>query len=815
MKILNALISIKTSLALLAILALAMAAATFIENDYGTARAREWVYETWWFELIFLWLSVNFLANIPRHRLFSAGKWPVGLFHLAFIIIVFGAGVTRYTGLEGQMHIREGQTEDRFFVTAKEGEMPRVLQLPFALRLEDFELDRYPGSRSPSGYASEVVVIDGEKSFPYRIYMNRVLDYRGYRFYQASYDEDELGTVLSVSRDRPGTYLTYLGYFLLTVGMFFTFFARGSRFQTLRRRLSRSVLLLVCILAVLPARAQEGSIVPREKASEYGRLVVQDLDGRMKPLQTLAQEIARKLTGKSYVTISGEAGKIRLRAEQFLLAVQLDPERWARTPLIKADPEKSPQAFDLLGVPPSDKLSFLDFFSEQGEYLLHDAVEAANQLKPALRGEGQKELLKLDERFNIFFALLNGDFLRLFPRRGDERHTWYTSDQTAGFSEEDALFVRNISAIYLAGLEKGLVEGDWSGADEALGYMRLYQQKAGEAVIPSERHIEAELLYNRLNLAARLFGPFWLLGALMLGLSLSMLFFEKRYLRIAWRIGEVLAWLGFAAFTFHLGLRWYVAGHAPWSDGFEMLVFSAWCILLFGLLFSGKSRFTAPLGLLFSGTLLFVSFLDWLNPEITNLVPVLQSYWLKIHVAVIVAGYAPLALSAVIGLFSLVLIIGRPRNAGVRWRQVLEELAVVNELSMTIGLFLFTVGTFLGGVWANESWGRYWAWDPKETWALISILVYSFVVHLRLIPALNNLFVFSLASLWAFSSIIMTSFGVNYYLSGLHSYAQGDPLPVPGWIYTLTAVLLLVSLAALWRFYGTGHNGQKEKKDIM
>ncbi|MDV7394844.1 hypothetical protein RZS08_25895, partial [Arthrospira platensis SPKY1] len=207
------------------------------------------------------------------------------------------------------------------------------------------------------------------------------------------------------------------------------------------------------------------------------------------------------------------------------------PERWARAPLIKADPEKSPQVFDLLGVPPSDKLRFLDFFSEQGEYLLHDAVEAANQLKPALRGEGQKELLKLDERFNIFFALLNGDFLRLFPLRGDERNTWYTSDQTAGFSEEDALFVRNISAIYLAGLEKGLAEGDWSGADEALGYMRLYQRKAGEYVIPSERHIEAELLYNRLNLAARLFGPFWLLGALMLGLSLSMLFFEKRYLR--------------------------------------------------------------------------------------------------------------------------------------------------------------------------------------------------------------------------------------------------------------------------------------------
>jgi len=223
-------------------------------------------------------------------------------------------------------------------------------------------------------------------------------------------------------------------------------------------------------------------------------------------------------------------------------------------------------------------------------------------------------------------------------------------------------------------------------------------------------------------------------------------------------------------------------------------------VLLFGIIFAGKARFTVPLALLFSGTLLFVSFLDWLNPEITNLMPVLNSYWLKIHVAVIVSGYAPLALSAILGLMSLVLLIFKPQNPKSNWWNAQKELIAVNELSITIGLFLLAIGTFLGGVWANESWGRYWAWDPKETWALISVLVYTVILHLRLVPTTRSPIIYTLASLWAFSSIIMTSFGVNYYLSGLHSYAQGDPVPIPQWVYWTVGFLLLVSVFAVKNF---------------
>ncbi len=1011
---------------LIFLLASAMGVATFVENDHGTAVARALFYEAWWFELMMVWLCINFIAHIRQYKLFSKGKLPLGLFHVAFIIIVLGAGVTRIFGTEGTIHIRTGSSESTYFtsekfiqvesdlevqfaeeiaVTAKtfepttyvlnldgedvkisledylaagkevfvpgeedliefsflkdgvrndrvvkvgaildlgeislgttkdsntqvkiwkEGEDwyirtdlhlqimematqqigaihtdsimsvklrslyqwdngafvirsirekskvdyineeddklaenlpsglkaritdsegnelasgffpevtykpkwlsfekngkayhftygPMAKQLPFALHLNEFELERYPGSQSPESYASEVMIMDEGEEWPYRIFMNNVLDHKGYRFYQSSYDSDERGTVLSINQDRPGTYMTYLGYFLLGLGMFLTLFAPGSRFQILNKRLKQisaktaGIFALVIIASFsLNAEGMEGNpgfLIPEAQAKEYGELIIQDLDGRMKPLNTLANEIARKLNGRTKIEFDYLGQSFTLSPEQFLLAVQLKPEEFSAIPLIKIDKEKSLLAFEALGKEPTDRLSFLDFIDEEGNYLLSDMVEQANLLKPSQRNEGHKELLKTDERFNIFYAVLIGDFLKLYPNRLDDNNTWYTSNQfTEGFEEEDGIFVRNIGKLYLAGLNQGIQEGSWDDANEALGYIALYQQKAGEEVYPSDNEIKGELLYNKLNLGNRLFGIFWLLGLLMLVLGIVRLFKSSNTLNLLWKIGSVLTWVGWLVFTFHLALRWYIAKHPPWSDGFEMMVFVAWGVLLFGLVFSRKSKFTIPLGLLFSGTLLFVGFLDWLNPEITNLMPVLHSYWLKIHVAIIVSGYAPLALSAIIALLSLCLLIWKPVNPNSRWWLSMKELIVVNELSITIGLFLLTIGTFLGGVWANESWGRYWAWDPKETWALISILVYAVVLHLRLIPGTRSSIIYNLASLWAFSSIIMTSFGVNYYLSGLHSYAKGDPVPVPFWVYVLTIILIVISVIAYIRF---------------
>ncbi|CAM4071106.1 cytochrome c biogenesis protein [Gillisia limnaea] len=1076
MKFMKLLLSTKVSFLLIVVFAVAMAVATFIENDRGTAVAREAVYEAWWFEVLLIWLAVNFISHIKKYKLFTAKRWPLGAFHIAFVIMILGAGVTRYFGNEGIIHIREGEVKHTYFSaghflqiaeadidkklryqkpmelssykfkpqtviaglgnrsfhvnieeylqgahkeyvpgkdtlievvlafggiredhlltkgdnlpmgklglstsTAGKGDIrifkedslwmvqsdkdmhiiemssqrmgmlrvgetlplqmrslyqvdsvaflvkgiyegqeivyhsddhggmatdqidvvkikvtddagnelmnsytplvsrdpqkhvffadgekyyltygPREEMLPFALQLRAFELERYPGSESPASYASEMQVIDHEASFPYRIFMNNVLDYKGFRFYQASYDTDEKGTILSVSQDRPGTYITYFSYTLLTIGMFFTFFVKGSRFSMLNRRLKSeaskntkklpkasvkgenirlakpengspkvfipkattlSILQIFLSLSFgISAYSQEQlpdvihTVVPVEHAKVYGGLVVQDLDGRMKPLNTLANEITRKLSGRTAITVKQKEGDIVLTAEQFLLAVQLDPVAYSSLPLIKVDPKKASAIFKAIELDPVSSVSFKDLLDPDGRYMLQDLVEEANRLKPAERNEAHKELLKVDERFNIFYAILRGDFLKMFPNKEDTNNTWFTSNEHANFLEEDARFVKNITPLYMSALGKGFVSANYNEAYEMLSYIQLFQEKAGAAVYPDNKIVAAELFYNELNLGNRLFGYFWILGTIMLIFAIVKLFKNYKWLNISWNTGLVFAWLGLVLFTFHLSLRWYIAGRAPWSDGFEMLVFVAWCILFFGLIFEKKSHFTVPLGILFSGTLLFVAFLDWLNPEITNLMPVLHSYWLKIHVAVIVSGYAPLALAALLALLSLLLLIFKPVTPSAKWWKSMQELSMVNEMSITIGLFLLAVGTFLGGVWANESWGRYWAWDPKETWALISIMVYAFVLHLRLIPKLKNALVLNIASLWAFSTIIMTSFGVNYYLSGLHSYASGDPVPIPEWIYWMVAALLLVSRLAVIRYKKLS---KKERKSLL
>ncbi len=1030
------LFSTKISLVLLLSMAVAMGVATFIENDYGTLVARNLVYEAWWFELIMAWLAVNFICHIRKYRLFSKDKLALGLFHIAFVVIVVGAAVTRFFSREGVIHIREGQSQSTyysaenylqlsdgqgnlalshrefipkvfeakaypmtldgrtFYLKAEEylkgareefgpgeetllelsvldggnrqdftlkkgqnlkvGELlistsalpeaqiqliptdsswqlisefplqlmemstqqmgtqdslkmaplkqrtlyqwqsgalvvrsirentskilvaepdekiakdfldgvkisvldasqkvlktgyflkvnrnpewvefdfegenyrftygPKAQLLPFSLYLNDFQLERYPGSTSPSSYASEVMVEDGAaEPWPFRIFMNHVLDHGGYRFYQSSYDSDERGTVLSINQDRPGTYITYLGYTLLAIGMFWTLFARGSRFQTVLSRLGKlnktAVLTGLFLLQSLGLFAQDSlqiQFVPEEKAEAYGRLIVQDLDGRMKPLNTLAHEILRKIHGKSRLELDLPMGKISLSPEQFLLAAQMNPEMWTRVPLIKIDPRKSAEIFGILEKAPADYLSFADFVGEEGVYKLTAKVEEANQLKPSQRNEGHNELLKVDERFNIYYGLLIGDFLKIYPNRFDDNNKWFTGQQfTEGFDEEDGVFVKNIGPMYLRALASGLESGDWTEADETLSYIDLYQRKAGEEVYPGQLEIDAELLYTKINLGNKLFGVFWLLGILMLITGILTLFEDRKVLRLVWKTGEIISWIGWLAFTLHLLLRWFIAKHPPWSDGFEMLVFVAWGVLVSGLVFSARSRFTIPLALLFSGTLLFVSFLDWLNPEITNLMPVLNSYWLKIHVAIIVSSYAPLGLSAIIGLLSLILLISKPAEPQSSWWRAQKELIAVNELSITIGLFLLAIGTFLGGVWANESWGRYWAWDPKETWALISVLVYAVILHLRLVPATRSAIVYNLASLWGFSSIVMTSFGVNYYLSGLHSYAKGDPVPVPVWVYWVVAVLGIISVLAVMGFRKLS---DKEKLGLM
>ncbi|WP_227740418.1 cytochrome c biogenesis protein [Salegentibacter sp. BLCTC] len=1016
--------------------AIAMAVATFVENDFGTATAWQLIYDSLWFELIMLGLGLSFLANTFKYNLWRKEKWAILLFHLAFIVILIGAGITRYTSYGGIMRIREGATsntiisdtnflkftvsdqnksktlekrisfspigdndfsiesefnnvpvsvsynefvadavpeivddvdegkpmlqmvvsagsrrqtiflqkgeiesigehnhlvgfeaegegviniieengrfkiksprslgtfamasekagtlakdslhpmplrtlyrdgdasfvplsyhpkaaiklvsgsekpkdndelkDDALIVNVKIGEkeeevnllyregfLPsqheielgdtkvtlsygaKALNTPFAIQLEDFQLERYPGSTSPSSYASEVKVIDNGKEIPHRIYMNNVLDYGGYRFFQASYDTDEKGTVLAVNHDATGTYVTYAGYYLMMVGMFFTLFGKASRFTQINKKLKKmkslSILLAIFLSSFSGLQAQESDPeitidlikqqeINQQHAEMFGRLLVQDLDGRIKPVNTLASEFLRKLTLKPYFKFSKKGESINLDANQAFLAMHTSPNVWQYIPLIKIDKEKAGGAFSSLEFNEDEMVSFTQLLDDKGNYLLVKAIEDANQKKPAERSELDKEVIKVDERFNILYNVFAGHYLKIFPNSNDETNKWFSPTHDFNdFPKEDARFAKGI----IPGYFNDIKNKDWAAASEKLAYIKKFQEVLGAEIIPSKKRIEAELWYNELNLNFWLFQIYFTVGALLLLLAIVKIFAKNKAIEIAWNALILVTLVSFLAFTGNIILRWYVAQHAPWSNGYEMLVFVAWTLLLCGLLTFRKSDFALPLATLFTGTLLFVSYLDWLNPEITNLMPVLKSsFWLKVHVATIVSSYAPLALSAILGLMALLLIIFRTPGSQKKINIKIREITYINEISMTIGLFVLAVGTFLGGIWANESWGRYWAWDPKETWALISIIVYTVVLHLRFIPALRGRYVLNAVSVFAFGSIIMTSFGVNYYLSGLHSYAGGDPLPIPSFIYVVLAALIFIAILAFFR----------------
>jgi len=254
--------------------------------------------------------------------------------------------------------------------------------------------------------------------------------------------------------------------------------------------------------------------------------------------------------------------------------------------------------------------------------------------------------------------------------------------------------------------------------------------------------------------------------------------------------------LFFLAHTLGLALRWYISGHAPWSNGFESMTYIAWATVLAGFIFSKQSPITLASTSILAGLILFVAHLSWMNPQITNLVPVLNSYWLSIHVSMITASYGFLGLSALLGFITLLLFIAKNEKNDRQISLSIKELNAINEMSLMIGLAMLTVGNFLGGVWANESWGRYWSWDPKETWALVTIIVYAVVLHLRFIKSIYNDFNYSVISLMAFTSVLMTYFGVNYYLAGMHSYAKGDPVPIPDFVPISYAIVFVIIIFA-------------------
>jgi cytochrome c-type biogenesis protein CcsB len=995
----NFLFSVTTAGFLLLLFAIALAFATFVENSLGVEAARGLVYNSWWLELILLLLCANMISNFIRYKMYKPQKLTMGVFHLSFVLIIIGAGVTRYIGSEGVLHIREGEstnilvsTDTKFnlvadfqgakgsiskpaspsaltahqfsdeikiggkeigvksvnfmvdaqrslepdsqgepiidFVYSQNGSMksellhsgqvisangttvgfntdanirfllegdhlklvakdsivsmdmqgntsvrvpgateiactekviykianttlviksflpharaaaiagngtqtgenalivqltngqkeqfvtlwtdsknesskvtgtiegvnyrmwigPQETVLPFSLRLNDFVLTRYPGSNSPSSYESLITLSDQEMGLKtdYKIFMNNVLKHRGYRFYQSSYDMDEHGTILSVNHDLAGTIITYAGYFLLFLGILLSIFNQKSHFFGLMKRASAGTTLVLFFLlqSGFIAGAAEPRPVSPALAKEFAKVWVQGHDGRLKPFSTLAYEVVMKVARAEEL--------IGQSPEQVVLGMSANPQEWQQVEMIAISDDKIEARLGRTG----GKASFADFFDQQGTYKLANDVQAAYAKNPAQRNAYDNNVIKVDDRLNVAYQVYHGDMYRFFPSPNKGDQTWYTpiDKLPSSFGADSTMVTRFfpdiLNALQTDNLESGM---------RPLAFMIGYQQHYGSSLIPGKTKQQLEILYNRINIFKDLSLWYVLLGFILIGFFFYSLFKGKPLQKKAVNYTVIALFLGFLAHVAGLIVRGYVSGHMPWSNGYESMIYIAWAIMLAGLIFARRNPMVLAAAAILSGLTLFVAQMSWLNPEITNLVPVLKSYWLAIHVAVITASYGFLGVSAIIGYINLIMSAFQNPSNRKRISSTIEQLTSINEAAMILGLYFLTIGTFLGGIWANESWGRYWGWDAKETWSLITILIYGFISHMRLIPGFRGWFAYNLASVIGLMSVLMTYLGVNYYLSGLHSYGSGEGLQFPIVLVVVFGIIAVIAVVA-------------------
>ena len=688
-------------------------------------------------------------------------------------------------------------------------------KLPFEIKLNDFIAEKYPGTeKSYSSFMSRVTVIDDE-TFDYDIYMNHILNHSGYRFFQASFDPDEKGTVLSVNHDYFGTLITYIGYFLLYIGLLGIMFFGKTRFKDLAKQLEKvkikkQNLTLILILFSGLVYSQDShdhqekinlkqldSIIINNPVDElhalkFGSLVIQDSGGRMKPLNTFASELLRKVS-------SSDSYK-NLNADQVLLSITKDPLLWYNVPIIYLK-RGNDSIRKIAGRNSKEKYAaFTDFFDKNGNYKLASQLESS--YKSSLPNQFEKDFIDVDRKINLLFSALDGKILKIFPIPNDIGNKWvsFSEINTTDFKGIDSLYVKNILPLYLGSIKNDIVTNDYTNSTKILESIKGFQNKYGSSILPDENKIKAEILYNKYDIFKKLFSWYMYVGTLMFAFLIFQIFYDNKFVNYLVSISKFLIVSLFILHTLGLVARGFIAGHAPWSDAYESMIFVAWATVGIGLAFGRKSDLTIAATSFVASMILMIAHWSWMDPEIANLVPVLDSYWLMIHVSVIVGSYGPLTLGMILGIVSLFLILITNEKNKKKIGLNLKELTIINELTITVGLIMLTIGNFLGGQWANESWGRYWGWDPKETWALISIMIYAFILHMRLIPGLRSKWIFNLMSIIAYASILMTYFGVNFYLSGLHSYASGDKVITPDFVYYSSVFVFILGFASYFKY---------------
>ena len=677
------------------------------------------------------------------------------------------------------------------------------VQLPFSIKLNDFIAEKYPGTENSYSSFKSKVTVEDDKIFDYDIFMNNILNHKGYRFFQASFDPDEKGTVLSVNDDFWGTFITYAGYLLLFFSMTAIFFVGNTRFKFLAKQLNKKTSLIFFLLSstILSAQSLDANLktefidsiisenaISKDHANSFGKIIIQDSGGRMKPANTFSSELLRKVSRSN--SYNG------LNSDQVLVSIMDNPGVWFNAPIVYI---KSGQKGDtikkIIGIDEKiKKAPLVSFFDSLGNYKLATNLEKAYLSN--VPSQIEKDIIELDRRVNLLYSALEGKIMRIFPVPNDINNKWISYPEISEYSYEgaDSLYVNNVLNLYFQTLRVARQDQDYTQSEELLESIKGFQKKYGSKVMPSDFKVNSEVIYNKADIFNRLYKWYLFAGLGLLLILIFQIFYDNKFTSHLIKLFESLIITLFVFNTIGLAARWYIAGHAPWSDAYESIIFVAWATVIFGIIFGRKSYFTLASSTFVASIILSIANMNWLDPSIANLQPVLDSYWLMIHVAVIVGSYGPFAIGMILGIVTLFLtIIATKKNRKIFSRK-LEELTIVNELSLTIGLVMLTIGNFLGGMWANESWGRYWGWDPKETWALISIMIYTAVLHLRIIPRLNNKWLFNLMSIISFAAIMMTYFGVNFYLVGLHSYASGDKVITPDFVYYSTVFVFILGL---------------------
>ena len=738
-----------------------MAAATIVEKSQGTDYAHAHYYGAWWFILIWAVLAALGAFYIIKRKVKCASTLAL---HLSFIIILAGALLTHISAKRGMIHLRIGQPTDTYMAQDEEQGMQEE-KLPFSLCLQKFEAKMHDGTNAVADYSSKFTVIDGDDKSEGEVSMNNIYSHQSYRLYQSSYDEDGKGSVLAINADPYGIPVTYTGYALLFISLVWMLFDPKGGYRKLLKSplLKKGALITALILSMgniqtLHAESATGNlqnaVLPKETAEKFGELHILYND-RICPVQTFALDFCKKIYGaRSYQGLT---------AEQVLSGWVFYGNTWANEPFIKI---KSGEMKTAMNLP--DYASLNTFFNrEMGGYTIGQYVQ---EYYNGQQDKFHQQAADIDGKIQIIMELREGISLKVLPYtftknvKATKDHSFIKAGTTTWFSPVDklpqavehqhALYIRNVFSL----LNGDVKAGNTHRVNEFFVKMKKYQEVSSGNSLPTATQYKAERINNAFPFATILFMANLTLGFIALFYTIYRMT-KKREIKALNIALPILLGVSFLALTFGLALRWIISGNVPMSNGYESMLTVAWFVMLISILMQLRIRIVMVFGFLISGFFLQVSHINQMDPAIGQMMPVLNSPLLSIHVSIIMMSYALLSLTFICGIMGICL-----RSHG-------EELQALSRIFLYPALTTMGFGIFIGAIWANVSWGNYWSWDSKETWALITFMIYAVVVHTQSLPVLRKPLVYHIYITLAFMSIAMTYFGVNYFLTGMHSYA--------------------------------------------